>query len=49
MLKRIYPDGLSIPQKVIQDLKEINPDAGLITIYEALFQNLLIIKFDEYA
>ena len=30
----LNPNGLSIPQEVIQDLKESNPDAGLITIYE---------------
>lgn len=30
----IYPKGLSIPQDIIQDLKDSNPDAGIITIYE---------------
>lgn len=30
----VISNGLSIPQEIIQDLKESNPDAELITIYE---------------
>lgn len=30
----VNPNGLSIPQELIQDLIESNPDAGLITIYD---------------